>query len=224
MLSPGIPSPADNEAPRRPVGRPPLGSEDKHERILTEALKLFAIHGYSGTSLRDIASASDISKAGLLHHFGSKAHLFAEVLEHRDLGTYRVWNNPSQDPWEFLEQFASLVQSNQDEPILVHLYTSVAAMGVTADNPAHDWLKHHFEFGINHLITSLEHGKAIGKIRESAPSEAIARLLMSASDGLQIQWLCQESDAEPSATGIDMADHIRMLISMIRERWGVEAD
>src|SRR5699024_8973017 len=61
-------------APRGP-GRPPAGGEDKHERILTEAFDLFAEHGYAGTSLSAVADAAKISKAGLLHHFGSKTAL-----------------------------------------------------------------------------------------------------------------------------------------------------
>ena len=90
---------------RRGPGRPRVGSENKRERILNEAIALFGSHGYAGTSLADIAAASDISKAGLLHHFSSKEELFAQVLERRDrrdraglLGDGRI-----EDPWELLD-------------------------------------------------------------------------------------------------------------------------
>ncbi|MCI6412077.1 TetR/AcrR family transcriptional regulator, partial [Schaalia hyovaginalis] len=56
---------------RRP-GRPRAGSEDKRARILVEALKVFGEKGYEGASLATIARAADITKPGLLHHFGSK--------------------------------------------------------------------------------------------------------------------------------------------------------
>src|SRR5699024_12533050 len=49
-------------APRGP-GRPPAGGADKHERILTEAVGLFAEHGYAGTSLRAVADSAKITKA-----------------------------------------------------------------------------------------------------------------------------------------------------------------
>lgn len=68
---------------RRP-GRPKAGSEDKKARILSEALTLFSTRGYVATSLADIARASDISKAGLLHHYSSKDQLLAAVLDERD--------------------------------------------------------------------------------------------------------------------------------------------
>lgn len=54
---------AQTTSTRRP-GRPKAGSEDKKARILAEALTLFSTRGYVGTSLADIARASDISRRG----------------------------------------------------------------------------------------------------------------------------------------------------------------
>jgi AcrR family transcriptional regulator len=54
--------------------RPPRTGID--ERILDAAAALFARHGFEQTSLKSLADAVGLSKAGLLHHFPSKDALF----------------------------------------------------------------------------------------------------------------------------------------------------
>ncbi|HEY7856864.1 MAG TPA: TetR/AcrR family transcriptional regulator [Candidatus Nanopelagicales bacterium] len=55
-----------------------------YERILREAAALFAVHGYHGTSTRDIAGRVGIRQPSLFHHFGSK-HAIADRLFEIDL-------------------------------------------------------------------------------------------------------------------------------------------
>jgi len=51
-----------------------------HERILEEATRLFVSHGYHGISMREIAEAVGVSKAGLYYHFKDKEDLFLAIL------------------------------------------------------------------------------------------------------------------------------------------------
>jgi AcrR family transcriptional regulator len=50
-------------------------------RILDAAEDLFAIHGYAGTTLRDVATAVGLRSPSLYNHFRSKEALYAAVLE-----------------------------------------------------------------------------------------------------------------------------------------------
>ncbi len=49
-------------------------------RILEEATRLFMAYGYTGISMREIAAAVGVSKAGLYYHFKDKEDLFLAIL------------------------------------------------------------------------------------------------------------------------------------------------
>ena len=49
--------------------------------ILDQAQRLFFAHGYHGVSIRDIVQACGLSNAALYYHFGSKQHVFVEVIK-----------------------------------------------------------------------------------------------------------------------------------------------
>ena len=57
-----------------------IPNSDAREQVLQAAEALFAIKGYAGTTLRDIATAVGIRHASLYHHApGGKEELFIEV-------------------------------------------------------------------------------------------------------------------------------------------------
>ena len=68
-----------------PSPRPPrkrLSSEQRREVLLAAAAHVFAIHGYHGASIEEIAQRAGITKPVIYHHFDSKQELHAAVFEH----------------------------------------------------------------------------------------------------------------------------------------------
>ncbi|MCA0393957.1 MAG: TetR family transcriptional regulator [Proteobacteria bacterium] len=53
------------------------------DRILGAAEELFALHGFSGTSLRQVTTRADVNIAAVNYHFGSKDNLVNEVFRRR---------------------------------------------------------------------------------------------------------------------------------------------
>ncbi|MFU8852664.1 TetR/AcrR family transcriptional regulator [Micromonospora sp. SL1-18] len=53
---------------------------ETHEEILAAAARRFAVTGYKGTSLQDIAREVGCSKATVLYHFANKEALLSELM------------------------------------------------------------------------------------------------------------------------------------------------
>ena len=58
-----------------------LYSEATRAALLEEATRLFATRGYAGTSLEDVAAASQVTRGAVYHHFDGKQALFEAVLD-----------------------------------------------------------------------------------------------------------------------------------------------
>jgi AcrR family transcriptional regulator len=55
--------------------------ERTRERIIDAAARLFVRKGYAATSIADLASAVEMTKGALYHHFDGKEAIFSAVLE-----------------------------------------------------------------------------------------------------------------------------------------------
>ncbi|AFM11178.1 TetR/AcrR family transcriptional regulator [Turneriella parva] len=51
-----------------------------HQRIYSVAQRLFALRGYAGVSIADIAKEAKMAKSTVLHHFANKQRLYQEVV------------------------------------------------------------------------------------------------------------------------------------------------
>ena len=67
------------ERPRRRPGRPeqPIARSE----LVRIAREQFAVHGYDGVSMAEIASLAGLQKSSLFHHFPTKAELYRASLE-----------------------------------------------------------------------------------------------------------------------------------------------
>lgn len=51
-----------------------------HSRIFSVAQRLFALRGYTGVSISDIATTAEIAKSTVLHHYPNKQKLYEAVV------------------------------------------------------------------------------------------------------------------------------------------------
>ncbi|MEV5842418.1 TetR family transcriptional regulator [Streptomyces sp. NPDC051985] len=159
--------------------------EARRAEILAAALAGFAVQGYRGSSLRDIAAETGVSASGILHHFGSKDALLIAVLEERERLDRDLFPVESRPP-EAAGYFQNLVAYNMSQPGLVRLFATLVAEAADPEHPAHGWFVDRYEAAREHVRAVLaEDLEALGE----AEREATAQLFMAVSDGLQTQWL-----------------------------------
>ncbi|HWG63722.1 MAG TPA: TetR family transcriptional regulator [Streptosporangiaceae bacterium] len=77
-------------------------SEATRASLLEEATALFAERGYAGTSLEDVAAASQVTRGAVYHHFAGKQALFEAVLDLQETRADAdiVAAATAADPWE----------------------------------------------------------------------------------------------------------------------------
>ena len=202
--------------PRRTSGRP-KGSDGtaRREEILAAATQLFSVEGFRGLTMSAIARACGMSLSGLVHYFPTKDALLQATMDRRDeVDQARIAPAGKGRPrgWDYLESLVELVRLNQGQQGIVRLFTTVAGEAVDPLHPANAWLKSHHRSSALRIRQALAEAAEDGTLAEDAPIHSIARILIAAMDGLQLQWL-----SDPDYP--DMAADFETLVETVRHRW-----
>jgi AcrR family transcriptional regulator len=179
----------------------------KREEILDQALKIVARAGYSRATVRELADAVGLSQTGLLHYFGTKEQLFAEVLRRRDELDARAFQAEAEAAEAAAEEapdiagaYTRLVAGNAEVPGLVQLYTRFSAEAAEDGHPAHEFFRERYVTLRRATAEAVRGLQEAGRLPPTADAERLAVLLAALMDGLQVQWLYDQD--------VDMADHI----------------
>lgn len=185
----------------------------KRDEILTTALEVIAELGYRKTSIRELAAAVGLSQTGLLHYFGTKEDLFIEVLRRRDEVDIASTGVELAGPVTgsvIIDTLVRIVEHNTEVPGLVHLYTQFSAEAADPNHPAHEYFQQRAQYFRDTVAGAVRDQQVAGELPASLSPERIAALLMAAIDGLQVQWLLDNT--------VDMVDHLNHLWGcLIRE-------
>jgi AcrR family transcriptional regulator len=168
------------------------------EAILDQAASCFALAGYRGTSMRDIASASNMLAGSLYSHFTSKLQILQELME-----SYFALLLPQQravaaGPGSALERLQQLIavevgaaHSRPEVAMVVSLdWHVIVTTPELSDVVAMARESHTL------LIRVIEEGIRNREIREDVNSEAMARML-----GIAVTGLIDRRYLIPSAAG-----------------------
>ena len=174
---------ASSGRPRGPYAK----TAHRRAEIVERASEAFARKGFQGTSLREIAEATDVTLPGVMHHFPTKEALLIEVLRAKDKAYVDLYGGHADDPISVRLQ--QVVQGNADNPGLVRLYAKLTAEALTEGHPAHEYFRARYDVVRDLFAQALRQGQASGDVRNDVDASALAPLLTALMDGLQLQWL-----------------------------------
>jgi AcrR family transcriptional regulator len=178
------------------------------EHILATATAMFGESGYRGASLRDIAARCGLTHPGLLYHFPTKAGLLEAVLQRRDRADH-VDGGPEHRGLVALESLVGVARHNSQTRGLVELFATLSAESTAPDHPAHAYFVARYERVVREIGQHFVELAEDGQLREDIDPTVAGQQWVALMDGLQIQWLLDES--------IDMAGvleaHLRSLLA-----------
>lgn len=176
----------------------------KRDEILTTALEVIARNGYRKTSVRELAAAVGLSQTGLLHYFGTKEELFAELLRKRDEVDAAAYSDDVPLPeGDFVAGMVGVARHNADVPGLVQLYSQFSTEAGEPGHPAREYFVQRYEHFRSMAADHIRHKQAAGELSADLDPARLATIMAAVSDGLQTQWMLDPT--------IDMADHIAYL-------------
>lgn len=191
-----------------PARGPYAKGKARRAEILNAAVDVIERHGYSKATVKELADAVGISQNGLLHYFGSKDALFAEILRHRDERSAAQIQPDFHDfTDELVDSILYAVETETESPGMAQLTLRVTGEATEADHLAHDFF--HQRYGAVRRIveTAVNRKKELGQMPPDADASAIAALVYASWDGLRIQWLYDNS--------IDVRAHMAYLLQRL---------
>lgn len=177
----------------------------KRAEILDAALAVIDEHGYTGATVKELADAVGLSQNGLLHYFGSKDALFLEIVRHHlDLVQVRIGLGHVDLLSDFTDRVVRAAADNIDRPGMSRLILNLAASASEESHLAHDYLLAMYA-GTREITESLlTELQSRGRFPADGDPAAAAALLSASLDGLQLQWLYDDT--------VDVQGHLRYLL------------
>lgn len=154
----------------------------RRQHILDEALAAYAESDGTAPSLRAIAARAGLSERGLLHYFASRDALQVAILEARDAQARLVV-----DPDGPVEQIGVVQATSAATPGLVRLFVEIAAAAPDPQHAGHAYATQRYA-RLRQMIARMFR-RPPTQPAAHGDAEFAARMLIAASDGLQLQWM-----------------------------------
>ncbi|CAH0289862.1 HTH-type transcriptional repressor AcnR [Arthrobacter sp. Bi83] len=185
--------------PRGPYAK---GAE-RREQIVQTATDVFATEGFEGTALKRVAELVGVKEATLFHYFTGKQELLTAVLAERDRRGRELGSAGENG----LAALVPVAERNRGAPGLTTLYAVASATANDPGHASHGYFQDRYARLVEELAADIGHKQQSGEVRSDVAAESLARLVIAAFDGLQLQWLYDKN--------VDMAQGLGELIGVL---------
>jgi AcrR family transcriptional regulator len=182
------------------VTRRRLSAPSRRETILQAAVPLFASAGYELTRVSDIAARVGVTEPVIFQNFGTKADLFAAVLERAATDAVGHLSQLAERSATVHEWLRTLLSSDH----LDHLHTAPMFGALLRDAHLHQTdasvavaMHHTLQRAADTIAAILERGQSDGTIRVDASALTLAWLVLSL---IQAREFRRSVTLAPSAT------------------------
>ncbi len=182
---------------RRQSQRQLEASLENRSAIVRSALAVFAHYGYTKTTLQAVAERVGLTRTGLLHHFGSKEGLFVAVIEEgRRRAERRAKQSSAGRGLDGIRGLRGALGTGDETGEAVHVKFVQTLQGEALHEDAPDYLVASVSNRLaqirNHVTMCLEQARRDGEIGD-VDIPALATMIAGTMNGLQVQWLIDES-------------------------------
>jgi AcrR family transcriptional regulator len=157
---------------------------ERREAILESTLTVFSQMGSRKASMRAIANEVGISPALLQYYFSSREELLLEVIHQWD-----VTNAQRGTGMTHFADWLAAIRHNAVVPGIVHLYMTCVIEATDPEHPGRPFYKERYAKLTRKIVGELLVQQRNGTLPADAEPERIARMLLAASEGMQIRWL-----------------------------------
>jgi len=165
--------------------------EFERKEVLTQAMKIFWLKGYEGTSLPDLIEAMAISRSSLYDTFGDKRQLFCETIEYYGTMVRQRHSEILVSAPSLRQGIACFLQEIID--IAVHedypggcFFTNTATALVTADQEIREIIRGSAEKMEDELAAFIAQWQEHGELAAGRDARSLARFFVALATGMNV--------------------------------------
>lgn len=189
--------------------------EQKKQRILEAAKRVFVRNGYRGVTMKDVIDESGLSRGGVYLYFSSTEEIFLSLIEASDdnySSLIAQLSNDSRTAWEGVVQLVEAVMNN-----IVSIEDGLEAaiyeyfLVVKREGQAQDLLKRRFNKALDSLRVLLKKGVKTGEFHPRFSVDEISKFLLFVMDGVSINMISLRGE------DIDLSKQAAQLILYLQQ-------